>query len=302
MIAVLGSDLHITNRTPVARAEKDWFEVLAGYLDQVNILCKRHECPFIVAGDIFDKSNPPPEVINFAIDNLPHQTWAVPGQHDLEYHNYEDIEKTAYWTLVKAKVVRHLMRGQRMLLNHEWSIIGWPWGSYDLEPHDTTTTKTLAVVHAYCWKFGHTYPNAPKKNGVRHWQRLLWNDYDAAVFGDNHKGFLVGEESHLPILNAGAFVRRKIDEVKYRPQVGLLTVHGEIRIHRLRISNDRWCTPNELEAKAAETTDFTELMGELKELGVDSLDFMEALKAGMAAKRVGKVVGDIIRKAAEETK
>ena len=50
-------------------------------LEQIRDLQKEFDCPVICAGDIFDKWNSPPELINFAYDNLP-EIYAIPGQHD----------------------------------------------------------------------------------------------------------------------------------------------------------------------------------------------------------------------------
>jgi hypothetical protein len=60
--------------------------------------------PIVYVGDIWDHYRQPPEAINWAIRELP-KGYAIPGQHDLRHHNYEDIKKTAYWTLMEAGVI-----------------------------------------------------------------------------------------------------------------------------------------------------------------------------------------------------
>lgn len=306
-IAVLGSDLHLTNKVPVARAEDNWLTVLEGYLDQVSTLCRNlGEVPFLVAGDVFDKPTVPPEVVNFAIDSLPKRTWTIPGQHDLEYHSYEDIAKTSYWTLVKSGKVKHIIRGQAHLFredvneNRHWYVVGWPWGS---EPRPMNqvkgrTDKYLALVHAYCWAKNLGYKNAPMEGLSKKWARKL-KGYTAAAFGDNHHSFQI-QHSEVNLLNCGCFVRRRSDEKKYKPSVGVLYTSGKIEQVPLHTAGDKWCTPEQLENKADDLSQFEELVSELNTLGADSLDFMEALKAGMSAKQVGRAVGNIIRQAAEK--
>jgi hypothetical protein len=301
VIAVLASDLHITDKTPVARAEKDWLKVLAYYFEQVRRLCRDYHAPLIVAGDVFDKPNPSPFVINFAMEVLPN-TFAIPGQHDLQYHNYADRHKTAYWTLVQAEVITNMTPGLQTIINGSLIGIGFPWGS-EVKPLEEIVDKTqtrdcvyLAVVHDYIWTSGYSYDKPPSEAAVSMWLNRL-KGYTAAVFGDNHKGFLIEDRN---ILNAGTFTCRRSDERNYRPHVGLLKRSGEIEPYELDTSKDEWCTLEETEKKLQELDDFTELVDELNNLGADSLDFLEALKAGMAAKQVGRAVGDIIRKAAEK--
>jgi hypothetical protein len=308
-IAIVGSDLHLTDRVPIARAEKNWLEVLAGYLVEVELLRKSYGVPFLVAGDVFDKPNPSPAVVNFAFDHLPDRTWAIPGQHDLQYHNYEDIDQTAYWTLVMGGKIKHLIRGQAHVFasfegseGWAWYVVGWPWGSEPtaIEEMEDTDNKFLALVHSYIWTKGHKFKNAPQKAVVSKWEDRL-DGYDAAVFGDNHKGFnLDTNHGKLSIMNCGTFVRRKVDEKEYRPMVGILHKSGSITPYYLHTENDRWATPEELVEKYEELEDFNGLIEELNTLGSGTLDFLEALQAGIAAKQVGRVVGDIIRKAAEE--
>ena len=104
--AIAISDLHLTLNTPSCRAEKDWLEVMSGYFQQVKDYHQQVEgipygnvVPIICAGDVFDRPNPPIELVNWAIRTLP-TMYSVPGQHDLVHHNLSDIKKSAYWTLV----------------------------------------------------------------------------------------------------------------------------------------------------------------------------------------------------------
>jgi DNA repair exonuclease SbcCD nuclease subunit len=108
VIAILCSDIHLSERAPIARAVgQDWFTVQKRYLDQLRELKEKHNAILIVAGDVFDYWKSSPELINFAIVHMP-ECYAVPGQHDLPNHNYNDLHKSAYWTLVEAKIIKHL--------------------------------------------------------------------------------------------------------------------------------------------------------------------------------------------------
>src|SRR5688572_18895632 len=96
-IAILCADLHLTLRPPLCRADKNWMLTQRDYLLQIRKLqepahLKNHleataKIPVICAGDIFDRWNPPPELVNFALRFLPNGMICVPGQHDLPNHN-----------------------------------------------------------------------------------------------------------------------------------------------------------------------------------------------------------------------
>ncbi len=85
--AVLVADLHLSDTPPAARSgEPDWRATQAGYLNQVTRLCRRHECPLVIAGDLFDdgwrERRCSPALINLALTYLPDQCYGIPGQHD----------------------------------------------------------------------------------------------------------------------------------------------------------------------------------------------------------------------------
>ena len=144
VVAVLVSDLHLDDKPPVFRSpERDWLATQEGYLDQLRFLVRSvGNVPLFVAGDVFNKWNP----INWAIDRLP-ECHAVPGQHDLRHHNLQDLEKTAYWTLVKAGVIRHLKQG---IAHPVGQVVahGFPWGVdvYPCKEPPHTFAVQLAVV------------------------------------------------------------------------------------------------------------------------------------------------------------
>ena len=56
VIAILCSDVHLSDKPPVARStEPNWMKAQEHVLVQVNDLAKTYSCPVVCAGDIFDK-------------------------------------------------------------------------------------------------------------------------------------------------------------------------------------------------------------------------------------------------------
>lgn len=161
------------------------------YLDQVRELACRTAAPVIYAGDIFDKWNSPPELINFALEQLP-PGYAIPGQHDLPCHAYEDVHKSAYYTLCHSGHLIDLKPNEPVeIVKNKVRLHGFPWGH---TPYPCKNKKQdwidVAVVHDYCWIKNKGYQGAPEDKAMsKHLVRLM--GYDLAVFGDNHIQFLV---------------------------------------------------------------------------------------------------------------
>ena len=87
-IAVAISDVHLSHTPPPARSEEpDWYEAMRRPLKQVEYIARRNEVPIICAGDLFHRWWSPPPLVNFAIKTCP-KMFAIPGQHDLQYHQY----------------------------------------------------------------------------------------------------------------------------------------------------------------------------------------------------------------------
>ena len=273
VIAVLCADFHLCHTVPPARAaEPDWYAAMGRPLNQVRELANLHRCPVIAAGDIFDRYNPNPELINWAIDHLPCMC-AIPGQHDLPHHNYEDIQKSAYWTLEVADVIDNLGHGKPILVG-QVVVHPFPWGFPVVPIEDDKSDRLhLAVIHDYVWLPGASYPGAPDESRLfAYWKRL--SGYDTAVFGDNHKGF-DAEAISCQVFNSGCLIRRKSDERDYLPAVGLLHPDGKVTRHYLDVSEDKWIDPVD-KSDSAEVEGLAEFLAELSKLDADSLDFREA--------------------------
>lgn len=292
IIGKLISDIHLTLKPPIARAgEKDWLATQAGYLRQVAEL-EPTNAPIVCAGDIFDKWNSSAELINFAIANLPFM-YAVPGQHDLPYHAYEDKHRGAYWTLVEAGAIANLEPGNPVHLKNKLVLHGFPWGhEITAVPNTFGPRIHLAVVHKYLWTGKCKYPGAPDDASLANTRGLL-RSYDAAVFGDNHKGFL-SNERWPAVINCGAFMRRNTDEIDYSPRIGLLLSNGKIKIHYLDISKDVISSSHK-ESKP----DAQQFVKELETFKAETVDYDEAVRRFLTSHNVAREVRKEVMKCLE---
>lgn len=281
----------MSQSAPVWRSpEPDWYAAMCRPLHFLYDLCKKHSCPLVVAGDVFDKWNPPPELINFALKNFRAfgkfgGVYAVPGQHDLPNHRYEDIKKSGYWTLVEAGVIENLPAGETRALSRNFSVTGFPWKAIlGLPSVKDDRVVNLAVVHDYCWKDGHSFPGCPQEKHVEEHRRRL-KGYTAAVFGDNHNGFLHSRKD-MDILNCGSLMRRNADQFGYETGCGLLKSDGRISYISVPHGEDK-----NLESadsyKLVQGSGSLEAFAEvLQGLGELTADFQESCKRYMTKNRI----------------
>jgi len=309
VLAIFLADIHLSLKPPVWRsAEPDWMEAQRRVLEEVRLLQREYNsCPVICAGDIFDRNrknadgwNASAELINFAIEFLPDNMYAIPGQHDLPNHQYSDIERSAYWTLVKAGKIQDISAEHFQFAN-DLRIWSFPPG-FSIVPPVNLEEFNIAVVHDYVWIPGHSYSNAPDEKRIKTYKNDYGKQYgyDVIVYGDNHKGFSkkVGETT---IFNCGTLMRRKSDEIDYQPQVGLLLESGEVISHYLDTSQDKYISA--AEAIVKETLEMGEFMDELEKLGKTALDFVDAMKEYMhRAGRMSSEAKEIILNAMERIK
>lgn len=239
VLAVVCSDLHFSFTAPPSRSgEPDWFEAMRKPWQEVLSLSTKHECPILIAGDIFDRWSPPVELVNFVMGMFAEATqpiYAVPGQHDLPYHRYAERWRSAYGTLVAGGVLRDLPNGKPVEIVSSGSkaiglnvrVVGFPWGhkprANAFEPENGLT---IALIHRYVWTGSYGYTGAPEDAGLR----SVVKDYPGfswLVFGDNHKGFVRHRPNESPVvINCGGFMRRTSDEEDRNPAAYLLGVDG----------------------------------------------------------------------------
>ncbi len=299
VIALLCADIHLSIKAPIWRsAEDDWFKAMKRPLDELRELQLTHGCPILCPGDIFDKWNSPPELINFALKHLPDNMYCIPGQHDLPDHNYSEIHRSAYWTLVKAGKIKNL--------NHECPIpfsnkiiYGFPYGESHLIVLSKDDRLKIALCHEYIWIPGHSYPGAPSNQKITKCLSTL--GYNVMIFGDNHKGFIgesIGANNTTTIFNCGTLMRRKSDEIDYKPQIGLLYADGKIGRYYLQTANDKYLDTID-NSTAIEELDIEEFLEELKKLGDTSLEFTAFVERFFKKHKTHPAIQKIIRKAGE---
>ena len=321
VIGIFCADIHLTIQAPVWRSvEPDWMAAQTRPLKELADLQYKFKCPVFCAGDIFDTAKSLPEVINFATDNIPDNMYAIPGQHDLPEHQIEQIHKSAFQSLLNTGAVISI--DYRVNIISDCMIVPFQFGEKLTEAPESAKFK-IAIVHEYKWIEGFSFPGAPEASKIGKRREIItkhnnpaiiaectkkfnkasglsnsgfdrnnkYYSYDLIVYGDNHKGFQT-KIGNTIIFNCGTLMRRKSDEINYKPQVGLLTKDFNMIPYYLNTSKDKY-----LEVKTEEpekNLDMSQIITELRKLGKSKLDFADAvemyIKAGKASERVIKIL------------
>jgi DNA repair exonuclease SbcCD nuclease subunit len=303
--AIFVSDLHLSATAPLARAaEPDWFAAQQRPLDEIRRLVEiNDDAPVLYAGDIFDRWNASAETINFALEHLPHG-YAVPGQHDLPNHNYNEIERSAYWTLVAAGHIHNVHPDAPVQVKTNrgevLEIHGFPWGVEPVPILSSDYEKIcIALCHKYIWIPGCEYEGASDAGLVSGLQLGGW---DAVAFGDNHCGFDASTHHGVPIINCGGMMRRRINEMEYRPSCGLLHEDGTISRHYFDTTQDVFAKYTENETIVERILDASQFVAGLRDLDSgEALDFLLAVRRWLEENKAAPLVADYVRRACDGT-
>ena len=299
VIAILCADIHLSLAPPPARAgEADWFAAMAKPLHEIRRLAVDCNCKVLCPGDVFDRWNAPPELINFALEFLP-RILAVPGQHDLPFHNLAGVKRSAYGTLVISDVIGDLSK-EPCHITSDVIVKGFPWGVPITPPPLLGEGEiSIALVHAYTWIPGTGYANAPEEGQAT---TAKYKGWDVVVTGDNHIPFTCKLGDTL-LWNCGSLMRRTADQADYRPRVGLLHPDKTITPYYLDISGEKfdpyWSGP---ETHAAHDRAFLSLMDHLKNLNETTLDFAAALRQAYNREEVSPAVRKLLVETIENAK
>ena len=305
--AIVCSDVHLSLKPPIARAEEpDWFAAMARPWKEIKQLAKKYSAPILVAGDVFDRWNAPPELINWAIETLP-KFYAIPGQHDLPNHRANAEDRSAYGTLVRVGTILPLTTDPIMEGNMMRGILleltGFPYGTRVRSPDpENSTAKVLkiALVHEFLWIKGSTYYGAPKQKRL-HKKMNKFNGFDIVVVGDNHKPFEIKLKGGATVFNCGSLIRRKSDEIAHRPRVGLIRASGKIQSYELNTEKDVITRlVGEDDVESGDNSSLREFVQELASLELTPLNFRDTIIAAMGRKKTTDQVRDLIMEAMEK--
>ena len=218
--AIVVSDLHLTDATPVSRND-DYLVAQEKKLIWLCELSKANDgCPVLCAGDVFHHWKASPWLCQMTWHLLPRPFVTIPGQHDLPMHSLEDYEKSALSLIGSIDDDVYVLNRMRFF-TPAYHVTGFPFGTLDdletskLIPKEEHDQRQILMLHALTWS---------KKRPS--WDKGSWTDlellerygayYDLIVTGDNHVGFVTRRGGSL-LVNPGSMMRMTADQKDYHP-------------------------------------------------------------------------------------
>lgn len=295
VIGIACSDIHLSLNSPSCYPkEVDWLNIMRESLAFLKETAEKHDVPIYFTGDLFDTWKSVPELINFAIANIPFM-FSIPGQHDLPLHNYKDIRKSSYKTLALAGVIKTISRKKTTILNvHDQKIAlhAFPFG-FQITPLKKREKDTIhiALLHSYIWRKDHKFQKATNSTNIGKYKEKI-KGYDFAIFGDNHKGFHHYQDN-TQIINCGGFIRRRIDEIDYKPRIWIL--YNDKSVEKIYMKNRQEITEQIKRKNIADADynikDFVDSMNDLEESSTDYKAICsEYMESHSTPKNVRKIV------------
>jgi DNA repair exonuclease SbcCD nuclease subunit len=227
--AILVSDLHLTDITPVSRMD-DYLSAQVKKLSFLQSLSRQNNhCPVLCAGDVFDYWKASPWLCAMAYMYLPRPFIGIPGQHDLPMHSLALYERSALSLLDNTDENIVILgaggeKGRKFILpSDDIFVVGAPFGALeDFNPEELLPIpqkRKILLLHELIWK-GEAPP----------WGKNGWTDtklferfgkyFDLILTGDNHDGFISWEKNCI-IVNSGSMLRINADQERYKPRCHL---------------------------------------------------------------------------------
>jgi hypothetical protein len=264
-IAILSSDWHLRTTVPVSRKEPDWFEVMGKRMDYLIGLSNKHGgIPITVAGDVFDRPDPPASLVSWCLERMP-SIIAIPGQHDLPQHRLDARMHGAWGAMVKAGTLTDITgKGWHIDRDVGIAIWGMPWGDYEMPMAYPTDLPLLCLMHKYAWldekskHFG--AEDDSRVTGLSH----MANKFAGICIGDNHVAWRAGR-----FFNHGSLFSMTSAQVDFEPRVGLFWSDGTITREPCTETKEWQDTVLEV----ARETQKSGLITELENLDMDNISF-----------------------------
>jgi len=222
---ILAADLHFRWDKPPCRKEtlEEWIEVQFSKFQFIL----NGTGPILVAGDFFHKPTGAPawmfQRLIQMIKESEQTVVAIPGQHDLPYHQADLFHQSNLGVLAASGAVR------AELLTDSVDCFAWPGMKYPLSKYEkgrTAITHQMVISSAK----GELWPGQSREAGVSTAEQLLrrFPQYELIVSGDNHQPFAYQFRGRW-LINPGSMTRQRSNE-KHLP--GFFIYHDNGQVER----------------------------------------------------------------------
>jgi DNA repair exonuclease SbcCD nuclease subunit len=207
MKAIITADWHIRSDRPRCRLDEDWVETQRKIIEFIVDEANKKSCDIYHIGDFFHIPRQPEELVNMIIDELlgldgGQDIFIMPGNHDLAYHSYDNLDKSSYGLLTRSFSVLHKIEDYV----HKRANIGGEYFNYFIHTLTFPNKKEQIVI---------------KDIPIGTTAEDLLEKYPEAKYiftGDYHKNFHYEKEDRY-VINPGCINRQKADMIDYKPGI-----------------------------------------------------------------------------------
>lgn len=297
---VATSDEHIDDKTPVNRKD-DYLEASAKKLQFITEKANELGVPWLSGGDIFHRAIPKPSAISTALQNIQPTKgfYAIPGNHDLKFHNYDLIKETGIYTLEKAG--KKILKPYEVVELDDMLIVGMPWEHYDVPAgiFDNYPKEKIRVglIHIMTYPKGKVpYVGCSASNTEELANRLSM--FDVVISGDNHQRFELDNGNTLWI-NCGSLMRMNVGQADYQPKLHI--VYNDLTWEAIDIPvGNGVLNLIDKEEEKERNEQLEQYVNKLVEQDEVKMSFEDNMKAYVDANRISKEVNEEINKAIGE--
>jgi len=292
--AVLCADLHLRDDVPECRTD-DFQAAQWRKVRFISMLCEKHNCPLVVAGDVFHHWKPSPGLLAKTIAEFPEDVLFIPGQHDLPQHSMELYDKSGCAVLERTPWWRQLRStGIKVdVLN----FAGFPFGGADNFSKLIVGDADMLVLHLMVWYRVVPFPDCTADSATALLRKI--KGPKLILTGDNHQPFVVRENGRL-LVNPGSMMRTTVAQIDYRPRVYLWDAEGnEVEAVYLPIE-EGVVSRERADAEVAREGRVEAFVKRLQEDVESGLDYKKAVERELGASKAGKSLRELVWKLMEE--
>lgn len=253
MLITIISDPHLRHTNPISRSD-NYAETCLSKLEQVVSHCNRIGSTLLIAGDIFDKSDNPVWFINRVIEILnraDYPIYAIAGNHDLKYHNIENLFESSLWTVNEAVDKFNLVH----TYTHLEGIVAlhpYPFGK---EPDSEPVPGYYNILMLHTPIFEKEVPWFMSDAMTADQLVAKYPGFDLYVTGDIHQTCITDK-----VINTGSMMRSTKAQKDHKPCfVTVDTETGEKEITYFETEQDVWKLDFEAPADDSFSADLNEL-------------------------------------------
>lgn len=271
MRMIITADWHIRATRPRCRVDSDWIETQRKALNWVAGIAEEMKCPVMVVGDVFhsnsDTSFECISMVQKLADRLD-ELYVLAGNHDLPYHNSENLDKSAIGVLLRSDNIKRI----KDYFENQDTLIQCSASNFD-EPDNANAE--------FVFKHILTIPKEDKADFIEcETPESLLEKFPKAKWiftGDYHRNFHY-EKNGRHVVNSGCLLRQVSDFKDYQCGVYYVDTDENVAefvpiIDREELIDDSYITKES--EREARISDFADKLKNVKSV---SFDFVENVR------------------------